>query len=468
MTMTTHTAAGQRWRLVALSLAMLLPSLGISVANVALPTLAAAFGSDFADVQWVVISYLLAVTTLIVGAGRLGDLFGRRRMLLAGIALFTIASLACALSPTLWTLVAARALQGAGAAAMMSLTIASVADTLPKEQTGRAMGLLGTVSAVGTALGPSLGGALVAWSGWPSIFVFIAAIGLLSLVLGWRLFERGAHAEGAGASFDVPGFVLLAIALAAYSLSMTSAGATAVYVAIAAVALMLFVVVELRSRAPLLSIGQLRDRTLSGSLVALSLVTTIVMATLVVGPFYLTGTAGLNAAQAGLVMSIGPAVSALVGVPAGRLIDRWDARGAMLAGLASNAIGCLLMVVLPALAGVAGYIAALVFTTGGYALFQAANNASVIKAAPADRRGLVSALLGLARNLGLITGASAMGTVFAVTSKGLPMLGLPSGGLTGLEATFALGAALAGAGIVLTLAGRTHLHHTAPRDSHHD
>src|SRR5690606_31038139 len=114
---------------------MLLPSLGTSIANVALPSLGHAFGVDLAQVQWVVISYLLAVTTLIVGTGRLGDLFGRRRMLLAGIATFTIASLACSIAPSLPFLIVARALQGIGAAFMMSLTIAAVTDTLPKEQT---------------------------------------------------------------------------------------------------------------------------------------------------------------------------------------------------------------------------------------------------------------------------------------------------------------------------------------------
>lgn len=453
MTTTTRTT-GYGWRLAALSLAMLLPSLGISVANVALPTIATSFGAAFSDVQWVVVCYLLAVTTLIVGAGRLGDLAGRRRVLLAGIALFTVASLACAFSPSLWILIAARALQGAGAAFMMSLTIASVADTLPKEQTGRAMGLLGTVSAVGTALGPTLGGALVASSGWPSVFAVIAAIGVVSFVLGWRLFDRGAPVEASDASFDVPGFLLLAVALGAYSLSVSSSAMPVFGIAVAIVALALFVVVELRSAAPLLSIEQLHDRALSSSLVALALVTTIVMAALVVGPFYLTGAAGLNIAQTGLVMSVGPTVSALVGVPSGRMVDGWGARPAALTGLASSAIGCVLMVMLPAFVGVPGYIAALVPITAGYALFQAANNTAVMKSAAADRRGLVSALLGLSRNLGLITGASAMGTVFAIASGGVPAFNLPSGDLTGLEITFALGGALALIALLLVSTAR--------------
>ncbi|RUU12172.1 MFS transporter, partial [Mesorhizobium sp. USDA-HM6] len=144
--------------LTSLSLAMLLSSLSTSIANVALPTLATAFAASFPAVQWVVLAYLLAITSMIVSVGRLGDLVGRRLLLIAGLTLFSAASLAAALAPTLPLLIAARAAQGLGAAVMMALTIAIVGETVPKERTGSAMGLLGTMSAVGTALGPSLGG----------------------------------------------------------------------------------------------------------------------------------------------------------------------------------------------------------------------------------------------------------------------------------------------------------------------
>lgn len=451
MTIAGPVRAAYRWRLAALSLTMLLPSLGTSIANVALPALRVSFGADFAQVQWVVISYLVAVTTLIVGAGRLGDIFGRRRMLLAGVALFTIASLACALSQLLWVLIAARALQGAGAAFMMSLTIASVADTLPREETARAMGLLGTVSAVGTALGPSIGGAMLAWAGWPWLFAVIAVLGGASLAIGARVLEGPARREPAQQQFDVAGLLLLIVALGAYALSMTSAASAAAYIVISAIALALFVAVELRASAPLVSIGSLKERALTSSLLALALVTTIVMATLVAGPFYLTGAAGLNAAEAGLVMSIGPGVSAITGAPAGRLIDHWGTRPIMLTGLVVSMGGCLLMVLLPVPFGVLGYGVALAFVTAGYALFQAAGNTSVMNDAPAGRRGVSSALLGLSRNLGLVTGASAMGAVFANASKGLPLLGLAAGALTGLQVTFALGAMLAAAATAIIL-----------------
>jgi MFS family permease len=129
-----------RWALAGLSLAMLLSSLGTSIANVGLPTLAQAFDASFQQVQWIVLAYLLAITILIVSVGRLGDITGRRRLLLAGIVLFTLASVLCSIAPTLWLLIAARAAQGLGAAVMMALAMAFVGETVPTEKTGSAMG----------------------------------------------------------------------------------------------------------------------------------------------------------------------------------------------------------------------------------------------------------------------------------------------------------------------------------------
>ena len=145
-----------RAALVSLSLSMLLAALGTSIANVGLPSLAQAFDASFHAVQWVVLAYLLAITAVIVGAGRLGDRWGRRRVLLAGLLLFAVACALCAAAPSLKWLIAARALQGLGAASMMAMTLGMVGDTVTKARTGQVMGLLGTMSAVGTAMGLSL------------------------------------------------------------------------------------------------------------------------------------------------------------------------------------------------------------------------------------------------------------------------------------------------------------------------
>ena len=342
-----------RWALAGLSLSMLLSSLGTSIANVALPTLAEAFDASFQDVQWIVLAYLLAITTLIVSVGRLGDIIGRRRLLLAGIVLFTAASVLCGAAPTLWLLIAARAAQGLGAAIMMALTMAFVGETVPKAKIGNAMGLLGTMSAIGTALGPSLGGLLISGSGWPSIFLVNLPLGIVTFVLAARFLpadRRRLKAERA--SFDIAGTLLLALTLAAYALAMTigrgSFGPLNIALLLAAVlGAGLFVFAEAKAASPLLRLPMFRDRVLSAGFATSALVSTVMMATLVVGPFYLSGALGLDAAATGLVMSVGPLIAALTGVPAGRIVDRLGAGRMTITGLAGMAAGSFILATSP-------------------------------------------------------------------------------------------------------------------------
>lgn len=402
--------------LACLALTMLLSSLGTSIANVGLPTFVHAFDASFQSVQWVVLAYLLAVTTLVVSAGRLGDLFGRRRLMLLGIATFTVASLACAVAPSLQVLIAARVGQGFGAAVMMALTMALVGESVPKERAGRAMGLLGTMSAVGTALGPSLGGVLIGNFGWQAIFLINLPLGLLAASLAWRYLPSDQTAA-TRPGFDLPGSILLAAALAGYSLAMTLGrghfGMVNLALAVAAAIFgLVFLVVESKARSPLVQPALFRERLVATGFVASGLATAVAMTTLVIGPFYLSGALHLDATRIGLVMSMGPLVAALVGMPAGKAVDRFGALRMTMAGLLSMAVGAFLLSHVTIDSGVPGYLIALVVLTGGFATFQAANNTAVVTGTAPGQRGIVSGLLNLSRNLGLVTGASLMGAVF--------------------------------------------------------
>ena len=464
--------------LACLALTMLLSSLGTSIANVALPTFVRAFGAPFQAVQWVVLAYLLAVTTLVVSAGRLGDLLGRRRLMLAGIATFTAASLACAAAPSLWVLVAARVGQGAGAALMMALTLALVGEAVPKERAGRAMGLLGTTSAVGTALGPSLGGVLIGAFGWPAIFLVNLPLGVFAAVLAWRFLPRdrlaasGEATAPATAGFDVKGSVLLAAALAAYSLAMTLGrghfGTTNLLLAGAAAVLAAgFLRVEAKARSPLVRPALFRDRIVGTGFATSALATTVAMTTLVVGPFYLAGALHLDATRIGLAMSAGPLVAALVGVPAGKAVDRFGATRMTLAGLALMAIGALLLSRIAIAYGVAGYVSALAVLTAGFATFQAANNTAVVTGVDARQRGVVSGLLNLSRNLGLVTGASVMGAVF-MAGAGVDAIDAAGEAavVAGMHVAFLVAALLAGLALALVAAASRPRTPTRRRASH--
>ncbi|WP_460142063.1 MFS transporter [Pseudomonas sp. S2_E01] len=412
-----------RWALVSLSLSMLLSSLGTSIANVGLPTLAQVFDASFQQVQWVVLAYLLAITTLIVSAGRLGDLVGRRRLLLTGIAVFSLASLLCSLAPTLGWLIGARTVQGLGAAAMMALTMAFVGATVPRERTGSAMGLLGTMSAIGTATGPSLGGLLIEGFGWQAIFLVSVPLGALGWFLAYRFLPADRpRATAVHEGFDLIGTALLAMTLAAYALAVTLGRGhfAAMNLALllgATVGLGLFVFAQTRVASPLIRLTLFRNPVLSGGLAMSTLVATVIMTTLVIGPFYLAHGLGLQPMVTGLVLAVGPCVAAVTGLPAGRVADRFGAQRMTTAGLVAMALGCLALSLLPQTVGIAGYVVPMVVLTLGYAVFQTANNTTIMSDVTADRRGVVAGMISLSRNLGLITGASVMGAVFAFASQ---------------------------------------------------
>lgn len=444
--------------LTCLSLSTLMPSLDTSIANVALPTLAHAFAASFHQIQWVVLSYLLVVTTQVVSAGRLGDLVGHRRLLEIGIGLFTGASLLCGLAPTFWVLIAARSVQGIGAAIMLSLTVALIGDTVPRERAGRAMGVLGTMSAVGTMLGPSLGGLLMAAFGWRVLFLVNVPVGLATALLARRyLPHASAEARAQRSAFDPVGTILLALTLGAYALAMTVGGGVDLRLLAATVlGAGLFAAAEARVDSPLIRLRSLRDGPLSASLVMNVVVAAVMMTTLVVGPFYLSRGLGLREAWLGVVMAAGPAISIACGVWAGRIVDRVGARPILVAGLAEMAIGALALSILPARLGLVGWLAAIVILTPGYQLFQAGNGTAVMLGVPPAERGVSAGLLGLSRNLGLVTGAAMMGAVFARATGAADPTAAPAAAVTtGLRVTFEVAASvLAAAAVAAALGSR--------------
>ena len=186
-----------------------------------------------------------------------------------------------------------------------------------------------------------------------------------------------------------------------------------------------------------------------------ALVSTVMMATLVVGPFYLSRALGLDAALVGLVLSIGPVISILGGVIAGKAVDRLGASVMLIVGLVAMTVGAIALALLPAMFGVAGYIAAIAVLTPGYQLFQAANNTAVMMDVHPGERGVISGMLNLSRNLGLITGASVMGAVFAFAAATTDITtARPEAVATGMQTTFAVAAILIAVALVIAAGSR--------------
>lgn len=445
--------------LAALALSMLLASLGVSVSTITLPVLAREFQAPMHYVQWVILAYLLSLTATVVIGGRLGDVLGKRPVFLAGLALFAAASALSGLAPSLEMLIAARAMQGLGGAILMALPLAIARETVGKDLMGTAMGLLGTMSAVGTALGPTLAGILIAWSGWRLAFPVMAAGGLAALAFSAVAIPSD---QNTGARnwrrVDIPGACVLALTLICFSLAMTGgrSGFESQQVALAAAAFAsggIFALVESRRYHPLVALYVLREQGLAGGLAANILVSAVMMTTLVVSPFFLTLGLGLDEVQAGLVLSVGPAVAALSGVPAGHLVDRFGAQPVALFGLGQIAAALTGLALLPHMLGVAGYVLPLVLLTPGFQLFLAANNTALMLVSGENQRGMVSGLLGLSRNLGFMAGASVMMALFAAAAGTRQIVDAPAA-IVGraFTVTFLAGVAMTACACLITIA----------------
>jgi MFS family permease len=329
-----------------------------------------------------------------------------------------------------------------------------------KDAVGRVMGLLGTMSAIGTALGPSLGGVLTAQFGWRAIFLGLVALSAVSIALvAIALPASDPEKDRDRGGFDIVGTVLLALSVSVYALALSGASGSRFNFGLFLLALLgagLFVLVELRTARPLVDLNMLRDADLSSGLGSNMLVSTVIMATLVVGPFYLSMALDLSATAVGFIVSVGPVIAALSGVPAGRMVDKFGSGAILAAGLTQVLGACIGLALLPRSMGIVGYIVAIAVLTSGYQLFLAANNTAIMIGAREDRKGVISGLLTLSRNLGLSTGAALMGGIFASLIQGSGMAN-PEAVARGMNATFAFAAVLIVIALVVTIWTRRNL-----------
>uniref|UniRef100_UPI0025B6BD3B MFS transporter n=1 Tax=Aeromonas caviae TaxID=648 RepID=UPI0025B6BD3B len=357
-----------RLGLAGLGLATLLPMLAGSMANLVLPALGQDFGVPFASLQWVLVAYLLGITSLTVVAGRLGDRLGRRRLLLWGTGVFALASLLCALALSIGWLIAARTLQGAGAACMLVLSLAMAGELVPPARRGWSMGLLGTLSACGTALGPSFGGLLIGGFGWQAPFLLLP-LTLLALGCAWRALPRD-EAGSAEEGLPLTSLLLLVTALLCYGLALTRGSPLGVWPGIGAlVAMVLFVRADSGASRPLLPLALLGASRRRGGIIASALVASVMVATLLIGPFYLHGAFALDMGTVGLMISMGPLLAALSGMPAGWLVDRVGATPVVRLGLGLMVVAAVLLALLDRALGPLGYLLPILLLTAGYALF---------------------------------------------------------------------------------------------------
>lgn len=399
---------------------MFMLSLDAFIVNVALPTLARDLHANFATVQWVRLIYLLALSVLVLGAARLGDIWSKKWLYLSGLILFTISSLLCGLAPTASFLIALRALQGLGAACMSALARAIIIQVFPRQERGKALGIISSIALVGVTTGPTIGGLVIGLWSWQAIFLINVPIGLIASIVIALVLPSDVTPQ-AKQSFDWVGALLMSVTLTSFVLAMTSLQSAGkgsqtglIMLALVVVGLGCFLWVESRLESPMLDLQIFRSLQFSFSLL-LNLMVSLVRAgiTLLI-PFFLELVKHYSAIEVGLLMLVGPISAVLMAPIAGTLSDRLGTRVVSLTGLVLMVCGCLTVSTFDRELSVEGYIVRILPLSLGGALFNSPNQSAILGSAPPDRLGIASGLLSLSRNLGQTIGLSLMGTLFSL------------------------------------------------------
>lgn len=399
-----------------LSLATLMSSIDTNIVNIGLPTIGKALNAGFSTLQWIALSYMLAVTSLIVGIGRIGDIFGKKKIFIFGIILFTIASFLCGIAGSIYSLIGFRALQGIGGAVLMALSFAIAGDLVEKSRLMQGIAILTIMMPIGFALGPSVGGFLISIFGWRAVFFFNVPIGILAFVFV-RKFPEIPVTEKIR-KFDVPGMLALTVTLICYVLSVTlaedqgiSRNVIVLWI-LTALGVAVFILMERNSRYPLIRLSMFKNIIFSSSLVMTILTYTVMTGNVIILPFYLQQAKGLSTSFSGLLMMAGPLGCALFTPLSSKAAEKFGNFSVMIFGMMILGIGALLMSTLNISTHAAKFTGILFLFNGSLAFFQTPNNAAIISSAKPEQRGLASGILNLARTIGQTTGASVIGAVF--------------------------------------------------------
>ena len=395
-----------------------------NIVAVSLPTIARDLNATFTDVEWVVSAYVLSFAALLMAAGALADRLGRRRVLLAGLSVFTVASLLCGLAPDKGLLNAARAVQGVGAALQLSAALAVIGNGFRGHERARAFAFWGTVVGIAVALGPILGGLITSYLGWRWAFLINVPVGIVLIAPAVTSIDESRDADAQ--RLDLPGILLFGFGLLSVVWALIAANgvgwespATLTKLGLGIALLVAFGVVEKLQARPMVDLALFRDRTVLGAAVAMLGFAAAAQVMMTILPLYLQDAFGLPPDKAGLAMI--PFALPLVACPtvASRLAARMSGRAVLALGLGIVALGnAAIALAIAAGAGYAAVAIGMAVTGSGAGLLNGETTKVQINAVPPARAGMASGIAGTTRFVGVVMGIAGLGAVLAATAEG--------------------------------------------------
>ncbi len=405
------------WTLAAVAFGLFMIMLDNTIVNVALPSIERSLHMSISSLEWIVTAYALTFAALLITGGKLGDLYGRRKMFIAGLVVFTLSSLACGLAPSAGFLIGARAVQGVGAALMNPATLSIITATFPPKERGQAIGIWAGVSALALAIGPLLGGLIVDNINWHWIFYVNIPVGVVGIIVS-RLVITESRDTSHEQSIDVPGLVTSSGALLALSYALIegnrhgwgSPEIVGLFVG-AAVLLAVFIRLELRQRLPMLDLGLFKIGAFAGANIVAMLVSLGMFGVFFFVSLYVQNVLGYSPTKAGAIFLPMTILIILIAPIAGKLSDRLGSRWLMGAGMSILGVSLLLYQRIGLHTTFWSLLPQLVLGGVGMALTMSPMTSAAMASVPVDKAGVGSGVLNSFRQVGGSLGIALMGAI---------------------------------------------------------
>jgi EmrB/QacA subfamily drug resistance transporter len=457
------------WTLGAVTFGLFMIMLDNTIVNVALPSIQRDLNISVSELEWVVTGYALTFAVLMLTGGKLADYYGRRLIFIVGLAVFTGASLACGLAPTAGFLIAARIVQGAGAALMNPATLSIIVATFPPRQRGMAIGIWAGVSAMALAIGPLMGGVIAEHLHWSWIFFINVPVGIAGIVVA-RLVIRESKDTSREQSLDLPGLAVSAVGLFSLTYALieantygwTSPRILAMF-AIAAVSLVGFVLLETHQRLPMIDLSLFRNSTFAGANAVMLLVALAMFGVFFFVSLFIQNVLGWTATQAGASFLPMTVLIVVVAPLAGKLSDRVGSRWLIGVGMTLVSGSLLLYATLNADSTFWDLLPAMLIGGVGMSMTMTPTTATAMRAVPTDYAGVGSAVLNSMRQVGGSMGIAVMGAIvgaYVSAPRGTPAA--QDQFVTGIHHALVVAAGIAFSAAVLGVATIRHQPHGEP------